>query len=286
MKPPAFEYRRPTSVEEALAVLAEHGPDAAVLAGGQSLVPLLNLRLSRPEVVVDINRLPGLAGVRVTETAVEVDALVRARALERDAAAGSALPVLHEALAVVAHPQIRNRTTIGGNISHADPSSELPGVLAALDGRVRLESAARGAREVGWEEFFLGVFTTAKEPDELLTGVVFPRAAGWQWRFREVSRRQGDYPMAGLCAGVRVGGGVIEEARLVAIAVADRPLRLRAAEQALVGQPVGEAAVEQASAAATEGWEPMSDLHGTADYRRGLVRTLVRRSLADLGAAA
>ena len=287
MKPPPFEYRRASSVPEALGMLGDAGADTAVLAGGQSLIPLLNLRFARPDVLVDINRIPGLDGITVTAESVEVGALTRARRLERDASVAAALPVLTTALSNVAHPQIRNRTTIGGNIAHGDPSSELPAVLAALEGTVRLQSQARGSRDVGWEEFFLSVFTTAKESDELVTAVVFPRPAGWTFVFREVARRQGDYPMAALCAGFRVVDGVIAEARLAASAVADRPLRLHAAELALAGMAVGDAkATRAAGDAAVDGWEPTTDLHGTADYRRGLLRTLVRRSADQLAMGA
>lgn len=282
MKPPAFAYRRPTSVDEALDELARTGSDAVVLAGGQSLIPLMSLRLARPEVVVDINRLPDLANVRISDSAIEVDALVRARDLERDANVRASLPVLFEALRNIAHPQIRNRTTIGGNVSHADPSSELPAVLAALDGWVRLRSV-NGVREVPWHEYFLSVFLTSKAPDELLTQVVFPRNSGWEFTFNEIARRQGDYPLAGLCSGVRVEDGRIAEARLAAIAVSDRPVRLTSAENALVGVAADDMrAVRDACAEAAEGLVPTEDLHGTSAHRKGLLVTLARRSMADL----
>ena len=287
MKPPAFEYRRPGSVAETLAELAEHGSDASLLAGGQSLIPLLNLRLSRPDVVVDINRVPGLDAITVDTTMVAVGALVRARDLERHAESVRVNPVISAALAHVAHPQIRNRTTIGGNVSHADPSSELPAVLAALDGRVRLTSAS-GVREIGWDEYFVTIFTTAKQPHEMLTEVLFPIHPGWRFSFAEIARRQGDYPLTGLCAGVRVVDGAIAEARLAAIAVADRPVRLTASESALVGVAVDDAGTIKAAAReASVGWEPMADLHGSSEYRRSLVSTLTSRTITSLvGAAA
>ena len=260
MKPPAFEYRRPGSVAETLAELAEHGSDASLLAGGQSLIPLLNLRLSRPDVVVDINRVPGLDAITVDTTMVAVGALVRARDLERHAESVRVNPVI---------------------------SSELPAVLAALDGRVRLTSAS-GVREIGWDEYFVTIFTTAKQPHEMLTEVLFPIHPGWRFSFAEIARRQGDYPLTGLCAGVRVVDGAIAEARLAAIAVADRPVRLTASESALVGVAVDDAgAIKAAAREASVGWEPMADLHGSSEYRRSLVSTLTSRTITSLvGAAA
>lgn len=288
MKPAPFDYRRPTTLEEATATLADLGDEAAILAGGQSLIPLLNLRLARPEVVVDINRVEGLDRIDITDTEIRVGALVRAATLERDAAAAAASPVLIEAVRQVAHPQIRNRTTIGGNIAHSDPSSELPGVLSALDGSVTLTSV-RGDRTVGWADFFHTVFTTAKEDDEMVTSVVFPRHPGWCFTFREVARRRGDYPIAGLCVGLRLDGGVITGARLAAVAIADRPVRLSATEAALTGMRAEDrAGLEAVRAGARDEVEPTDDIHGTAQFRRSLVGTLLGRCVDSLieGAAA
>jgi len=282
MKPPAFAYRRPDSVEHVLSELSEHGSDAVLLAGGQSLIPLLNLRLSRPEVVIDLGHVAGLDDVLVDDHAVSVGALVRARAIERSAAVAAANPVVVTAIRQVAHPQIRNRTTIGGNIAHADPSSELPAVLAALDGSVRLRSQ-RGERDVVWSDYFQTVFTTSREPDELLVEVVFPRRAGWNYTFMEVARRQGDYPLAGLCVGVREVDGVIAEARLAAIGVADRPVRLSTIEAELQGVSSGDqAAITEIGRLVSSDVQPMDDLHGTSAYRVGLLGTLVRRTLNEL----
>ncbi len=290
MKPAVFSYLDPRTVEEALAALAEHGDDASVLAGGQSLIPLLNMRLARPEVVVDINRVAGLgelrhepapppgAGPGTTAGAVRVGALVRAAQVERAAEVARALPVLTEAVRHIAHPQIRNRTTIGGNIAHADPSSELPAVLAALDGSVRLTRSA-GERVVGWERFFVSVFATAREPDELVTEVIFPIPAGLRFRYVEFARHHGDFPVAGVCLGLRVASGVIAEARLAATGVADRPVRLREVERALAGQPVGAATARAAGELAASAVDPPADVHGTAAFRRGVTATLVRRTI-------
>ena len=169
MKPAAFEYVAPQQVDEALEILAHRGDDTSILSGGQSLMPLLNMRLARPEVLLDANRLAELSSWEIIGGEVRVGALVRAAVLERDAQLRAALPVLPEAISHIGHPQIRNRTTIGGNIAHADPSSELPGVLAALDGSVELRSST-AARTLSWDEFFVTVFTSAREPDEMVTG--------------------------------------------------------------------------------------------------------------------
>lgn len=286
MKPPLFSYRDPRSLEEVLSLLAEHGLDASVLAGGQSLLPLLNLRLARPEVLVDINRVPGLDGVEIAADAVRFGALARVRSVEHSAAVREAAPALADAVACIAHPQIRARTTIGGNIAHADPSSELPGVLAAFDGRVELTSA-NGSRWVSWSDFFLTVFTTSREPEELLTRVEFPIAPGMAHSFREIARRPGDYPLAGVCVGLKVNGGAITEARVAAVAVADRPVRLAQVEALLVGgSPSDPALVREARAVAAASTPASDDAHGSARFRQGLVGSLVADALSEWRVAA
>lgn len=284
MKPPVFEYRDPISLAETLSLLSEHGADASILAGGQSLVPLLNLRLARPEYVIDINRVPGLDGVDISADRVRIGALARVRRLERDAAILRAAPALSEALGNIAHPQIRSRTTIGGNLAHADPSSELPGVLAAFDGSVELTGSS-GVRMVSWSDFFQTVFTTSRQPDELLTAVEFPTPAGSTFAFSEVARRPGDYPLAGVCIGRLADGSL----RISVIAIADRPVRLVATESAAKGADLSSLAVRRQIArdAAAE-VDPIDDAHGSARFRRGLVATLVERTLGTMamGAAA
>ena len=282
MKPPVFAYRDPRSLPETLSLLAEHGSDASILAGGQSLIPLLNLRLARPEVVIDINRVPGLDGVDITPQAIRVGALARVRSLEGSAPIRGAAPALSAALGSIAHPQIRSRTTIGGNISHADPSSELPGLLAAYDGRIELTTSS-GQRWVGWDDFFLSVFTTSREPDELVTAVEFPCADGFRYDFEEIARRPGDYPLSAVCAGVATSGSTVTGARLAAVAIADRPVRLREAEASLVGASLTDAtAIREVARTAAREIDPVDDDHGSAAYRRGIVRTLVERTLTRL----
>lgn len=281
MKPAPFEYRAPDTLDEALDVLAEFEDEASVLAGGQSLVPLLNLRLVRPTVLLDVNRIAGLDGIRVDPEAVRAGALVRARTLERHAGVAQALPVLPLALSHVGHPQIRNRTTVGGNVAHADPSSELPSVLAALDGTVRL-AARTGHRQVGWSDFFETVFTTCREPGELVVGVDFPRPAGMRFTFREMARRHGDFPIVGACVGLRLRGRVIEELRVALSGVADRPTRLAACEEFAAGREVTPELLTDLAERVREVVAAHDDIHGSAQYRRALAAVLVRRAVAEL----
>lgn len=280
MKPPAFDYQEPRTLDETVELLARTDQDATVLAGGQSLVPLLNLRLARPEVLVDINRVPGLDGVEIGDTAVTVGAMTRLAALERDGALAAALPILPEAIALVAHPQIRNRTTIGGSLCHADPTAELPAVAVALDARLHLRSTG-GTRIESAADFFQTVFTTSKRPDELLTAVEFPRHDAFRYCFEEVSRRHGDFPFVGLCFGVRLEDGVVAAARLAGAGVADRPVRLPGAEAALVGRRLSDDLAGVLEAASTE-VHPPSDIHGTSTFRRGLLRAVIRRAATRL----
>lgn len=282
MKPGAFEYVAPTSVDDALRVLAERGEETSILAGGQSLMPLLNMRLARPEVLLDVNNLSELAQWQLTDDALSVGALVRAAELEHAPEVQTALPVLGSAIRHIGHPQIRNRTTIGGNIAHADPSSELPGVLAALDGRVELRSA-RGRRTVPWSEFFNGVFLTARQPDEMVTAVHFPRLPGWTITFSEFARRHGDFPLAALTVAVKVEDGTVAGLRAAATGVADRPVRLTRVEEAAVGRPLDAALVAELARIARDSVHPQPDASGSTAYRQHLVGTLLSRSLgADL----
>ena len=285
MKPPPFEYVRAGSLDEALAVLRQVGDEGAVLAGGQSLVPLLNLRLARPAVVVDINGLDELGDVQVQDGCVDVGALVRARALERHAAVADTLPVLVDALKHIAHPQIRVRTTIGGNIAHADPASELPAVLAALDGNVQLRRQD-GDRTVAAGEFFKDVFTTARQADELVVRVRFPVLAGFRWRFLEVARRHGDYGMVSACVGMRVDDSRVAEIRIGLAGCGPVPVRPRAAEETLAGAVADGTLARTAGSAVRDVVEPSEDIHASAEYRRALAGVLVERAVTSILEAA
>lgn len=281
MKPAPFSYRDPRTLEEALELLAELGPDASLLAGGQSLVPMLNFRLARPAVVVDLNRIPGLDAISVSEDRVALGALARASAVERDAALASALPVVREALTYVGHPQIRNRTTVGGNLAHADPASELPAVVAALEGRITLASRA-GGRTVPWDDFFQGVFTTARRPDEVVVEVELPRAPGLRATFVEIARRHGDFALVGACVALRREDGRVAEARIALCGTAATPVRARSAEAALVGSALDADTLREARRRLREEIEPFDDVHASAAYRRRAAATIVSRAALAL----
>lgn len=264
MKPPPFEYHAPESLDEVLALLAEHGDEAKVLAGGQSLIPLLNFRLARPARLVDVNRVPELEGV----AGGRIGALTRTRAIELDPPA----PLLAQAVRHAGHAQIRNRSTVGGSCAHADPAAELPTALLALDARFRLRSAT-GERIVAAEDFFLGVFATALRPEELLVEVDVPDQRG-RSAFVEHARIHGDFALAG--AAVVLG----EQPAVVLMAVADRPVRSPRAERVLVEG----GSAEDAAAAAVEDLEPPSDLRASGRYRKALVQELVRRAIVEASA--
>jgi carbon-monoxide dehydrogenase medium subunit len=283
VKPNRFSYHAPSTVDEAVALLAEYGEDGKVLAGGQSLLPLMNFRMAAPEHLVDINRLPDLDRPRRTATGWHFPALVRQRTVERSAEVARDLPLLTTALTHVAHPQIRNRGTICGSLAHADPAAELPAVMTALGARMHVRSA-RGEREVPAAEFFLFHLTSALEPDELLTGVsVDDLAAGTGTAFREFATRRGDFALAAVAAVVvRDDTGTVTGCRLVAAGVGATPVRLSGAERAATGgrlEPAALAAVEDAARRETD---PLGDLHAGAGQRRRLVGVLARRALDDL----
>ncbi|MFF4588379.1 FAD binding domain-containing protein [Streptomyces sp. NPDC001388] len=282
MKPAPFDYQAPRTLDAALALLA--GPDRPVtpLAGGQSLVPLLNLRRHRPATVVDLNRVAGLAGIRVGADAVRIGAMTRLRSLETDPGLLGALPVLAETVAEVAHRQIRHRSTFGGSLCHADPSAQLPAVVLALDARLTLHSV-QGARTLTAEEFFLGAHVTARRPTELLTAVEIPRRTGLRHRFESVTRRgNAGGPLVGVCLGVALDGPVVTRARIAASGVADRPVRLREAEQALVGHRLDGALDGVLDAVGIP--TPPDDLHGSSAYRADMLRVVLRRAALHLAA--
>jgi carbon-monoxide dehydrogenase medium subunit len=278
VKPGVFEYVAPRTTADALTVLAERGDDTSLLAGGQSLVPLMNMRLARPEVLIDLNGIPELDSWDLAGDRLRVGALVRAAELERAPEVRAELPALAEAIGHIGHPQIRNRTTIGGNVAHADPSSELPGMLAALEGSVELTSA-RGSRTLPWSEFFVSVFMTAREPDEMVTAVTFPVLRGWDVRFSEMARRHGDFPIVALTVAVRAEDHVLTGLRVAATGVSDRPVRLTEVEQAAAGHRLEPALVADLVALARDGIDPQPDGAGSAEYRKHLLGTLLERSL-------
>jgi len=278
LKPPAFDYAAPDLLDEAVSLLRSH-EDAKVLAGGQSLLPLMNFRLAAPSLLVDLRRIRGLERLDAVDGVVRIGAMVRQRdAEERPETA--AVPLLREALRHVAHPQIRSRGTIGGSVAHADPAAELPAVLVALDGRVRAVSSG-GERWIDARDLFRGLFTTALEPAEILTEVELPIAPPRTGAACvEVARRSGDYALCGALAQVTLAvDGTVEAARVALIGVGSCPVRRVDVEEALEGEAPTAERIADASARAAGGLDPPSDVQASADYRRHLARVLTRRAL-------
>ncbi len=282
MKPPRFHYFAPQSVEEALALLAEHAGSGRVLAGGQSLVPLMNMRLAHPSVLVDINGISELAYIKTWDGGLAIGALTRDATLERDSTAAARLPLLVEAAHCVGHPAIRNRSTAGGSIAHADPAAELPAVMVALNAEFEVRSRS-GSRTISAQDFFKDYLTTDLKDGELLTELRIPglpsRAGS---AFVEFSRREGDYALAGVAAVIALDeNGTIAEARLGLCSVGPTPVHPQAAESLLRGQlPGNEAWAAAASAVVATLDNPPSDIHGSAAYRRHLAGVLTRQALA------
>jgi aerobic carbon-monoxide dehydrogenase medium subunit len=281
MKPPRFDYLAPGSIDEALAVLGRHGEEAKVLAGGQSLVPLLNFRLVRPTYLVDLNEIAGLDGIRVESDRLVIGAMTRQRAVETSALVRENCPLLAEAMPQIGHVQIRNRGTVGGSLAHADPAAELPAVVTCLGGEVVLRSA-RGQRTLAAEQFFLAYLTTAAEPGELLVEVRLPAMPPRTGSaFIEVSRRHGDFALVGVAATVTVDEtGICTGSALALTGVGATPVAAREAAGGLVGVKPAAEAFADVGRRVSEIVRPDSDLHASAEYRRHLAAVLTRRALA------
>ncbi len=281
MKPSAFEYLAPETREEVLGALAEHGDDAAVLAGGQSLIPMMNLRIAAPRVLIDVMRAPELRGIRKAGDRIEIGAGVRMTDAERDAS----VPLLQRALGHVGHPAIRNCGTVCGSVAHADPAAEVPAVLLALDGEVVLGSL-RGERVVAADEFFRSYYTTAREPDELVAAVRIP-AGMPRVAFCEVTPRlggsTGEFATVGVSATAEVtDGGRFRRVRIALLGVADRPICAREAEALLTGADPTADAFAAAAESAAAAIDPPGDVHAGPEYRRRLVKVLIGRALSEL----
>ena len=281
MKGPQFGYAAPGSLSEALSLRARHGTDATVLAGGQSLIPLLKLRGASPATILDLGRVSELVGIRELDTRIAIGAMTRQRVVERSAAIAQRCPLLVQALRQVGHVAIRNRGTFGGSIAHADRAAELPGAVVALGADVLVRSV-RGERRISAAEFFIGHRATVLEADELLVEVALPdQAPGYGFSFVEVARREFHTALAGAFTVIGRQDGRIAEARVVLIAGADGAVRAPAAETVLVGSRSDAALFEAAAEAAAAEFVPISDRHGSSDYRRRLVTVAVRRALID-----
>jgi aerobic carbon-monoxide dehydrogenase medium subunit len=285
VKPAPFRYARPQNLADAVELLAAADHDVKILAGGQSLVPMLNLRLVRPSVLIDLNGVPGLDHVTLgTDGGLTIGALVRHAALAGSAGVIERAPLLAEAARHVGHPAIRHRGTLGGSLAHADPAAELPAVLVALGAELTLHGH-RGARTIQASEFFLGLMTTALKPDEILVEIRVPPLPRTGWGFAEVVRREGDFALAGVVALVGRAGpsGPCESARLVGFGVGDRPMRFAAAEETLTSQGHDPSAVltAAAAAAAAEACDPPDDVHASAEYRRHLAAVLTEDAVSQ-----
>jgi len=278
MKLPRFDYAAPTSIAEAVALLAQSGGSARPIAGGQSLMPLLAFRVTAPSLLVDLRKVPGLGEITIGADGVTLGARVRWCDIEAEARLATAQPLLRAAMAHVAHYQIRQRGTVGGSLAHADPAAELPGLAVTCDAVLTLQGPG-GARRVAAADFFLGPLETALAPDELITAVQFP---AWsptrRWGFQELSRRHGDFALAGIALHFDLVGGRATDAHIGVFGACTRPHRIASAEAALNGQ-VPAAVAAAVSQAVTEAVTPMDDIHASAAYRRDLAGVLAERAL-------
>ena len=279
MKLPPVAYEAPKTVPEAVGLLADHLDEASVLAGGQSLIPLLALRLARPAVLIDINGIAELSGVSATDGRVTIGAMTREYLAEESEIIADAVPLLAAALPFIGHEAIRSRGTVGGSLAHADPAAELPAVARALDAEFVVRGQS-GERVIPAAEWFEGYLTTARQSDELLVEVRFPAARrGTGTSFQEVARRHGDFAIVGLAASLTLSGGAISDARLAFAGLSDVPVRAADAEDLLVGETPSAELFDEAARRATMGIDPPTDLHGSSDYRKKVAAVLVRRGL-------
>lgn len=285
MKLPLFDYAAPHDLGEALGLMAEHGDDAKMLAGGQSLLPLMAFRLARPAMLVDLVNVPGLNRILTEDGRVVVGSMTRERTAEQSATISANLPLLAQALPFIGHAAIRNQGTVGGSAAHADPSAEIPAVAVALDAEFVVTSAARGERVIGATEFFKSFFVTALEPDELMTEVRFPiMSQNMGVAFEEVARRHGDFAIVGAAVAVQVEDDVFTDARLALCGVSDTPVRCRDAEEVLIGLSAEPEAIADALASTLRALNPPSDLHGSSEYRLHLAQVISRRAIVRASA--
>jgi len=279
MKPPPFDYARAGSVEEAVALLAKHGDDAKIIAGGQSLMPMLAFRMAQPKLLVDIGSIPTLRGIEISDRGVTLGSLVRWCDIERQPELSHAHPLLVEAIKHVAHYQIRNRGTVGGSLAHADPAAEFPGIAVACEAAINVVGL-KGPRTILASDFFVDSLTTGLLPDEVIVSVRLPPwKVGRCWGFEEFARRRGDFALAGVALFYDHKQGRVVEPRVAAIGIGTTPLRLTAVEHILVGHTIDSAKIRQAVKTATESIDPPGDIHAPGDYRRSLIGVLLERAL-------
>jgi aerobic carbon-monoxide dehydrogenase medium subunit len=290
MKLPPFDYACPTSLAEAVALLASHNGEARPLAGGQSLLPMLAFRVTAPALIVDLRKLNELRAIKIADDGVTLGAMVRWRDILDDARLRQAQPLLVAAVEHVAHYQIRNRGTVGGSLAHADPAAELPGIAVTCDAKIAALGKA-GTRVIAAADFFRGPLMTALQPDEIITEIRLPPwPARRRFGFAEFTRRRGDFALAGAALFYDVDGGkaanahYARDAHVGAIGVADRPLRLAAVERVVNGNAIDEATIARAEAAASAAVDPSDDIHAGGGYRKALIGVMVERALRSAAA--
>jgi carbon-monoxide dehydrogenase medium subunit len=284
MKLPPFEYACPTTINEAVALLASHDGEAKPLAGGQSLVPMLAFRVASPSLLVDLRKLAELRQIKIADDGVTLGAMVRWRDILDDAPLRKAHPLLVAAVEHVAHYQIRNRGTVGGSIAHADPAAEMPGIVVTCEAKIAVVGKS-GARVIDAANFFRGPLMTALKPDEIITEIRLPAwPAKRRFGFQEFARRRGDFALAAAMLFYDEEGGKPRNAHVGAIGVADRPLRLPAVEQVLNGNKIDDAIIAKAEAAASASVDPDDDIHASGAYRKALVGVMVERELKSAAA--
>lgn len=283
MKPAPFDYYAPTSVDETCSLLARYGSDAKLLAGGQSLVPLLALRLAQPATLIDLNGVHELDYIRADDNGVAIGAMTRQRTVERSSVMRETCPLLPAAVEWIGHPQIRNRGTIGGSLVHSDPAAELPALATLLDATFTITNAQGAKRTVKPDEFFVTYLTTAVEPEEMLSEIYFPTLpAGTGWSFVEVARRHGDFALVGAAATVALDSdGAYSNARIALFGVAPTATRSPSAEQALLNQKPDEQAIAAAASEVVKDIDPPGDVHASVEYRKYVATNLVRRALTE-----
>ncbi len=283
MKPAPFDYYAPTSVDETCSLLARYGSDAKLLAGGQSLVPLLALRLAQPAALIDLNGVHELDYIRADDNGVAIGAMTRQRTVERSSVMRETCPLLPAAVEWIGHPQIRNRGTIGGSLVHSDPAAELPALATLLDATFTITNAQGAKRTVKPDEFFVTYLTTAVEPEEMLSEIYFPTLpAGTGWSFVEVARRHGDFALVGAAATVALdSAGACSNARIALFGVAPTATRSPSAEQALLNQKPDEQAIAAAASEVVKDIDPPGDVHASVEYRKYVATNLVRRALTE-----
>lgn len=285
MKPAPFKYFAPENLKEVVNLLAEYGDDAKVLAGGQSLVPAMNFRLVQPSVLIDLNRVKELFYIKnEPDGHLRIGAMTRQRTVEKSSIIAEKCPLLHATMPFIAHPQIRNRGTIGGSLAHADPAAELPAVTVALDAEFCVQNQ-KSSRWIPAKDFFVTLFTTAMEPEELLTEIKIPRLPeNTKFAFKEVARRHGDYALVGVTTLVTFDENKnCKKVRIVLLSVGEKPVEAFRAEQILSGQKLTREIIEEAAEITSqEDIEPHSDIHASTEFRRHLAKVLTRRALLDI----